>query len=91
MNYYEFDVPYYALIKANNGEEAVKLYIEVVAGEENKIDDILENCQLVPEYYAAAKFARSKDKDKKMIELEEVLWYLGSDEPEVLLIDGSLF
>jgi hypothetical protein len=90
MNYFEFDNPYYALIKANSGEEATKLYIESVAGEESEFNGILEGCNLVPEYYAAAKFARSKGEDGEMMKLEEVLKCLGSNEPELLLIDGSL-
>lgn len=90
MNYFEFVMPYYALIKAKNAEEAVEKYLEVVGGEENEFEDLLEESKLVPEYYASAKFAQSKGENGKMMKLEEVLEVLESKNPEVLLVDGSL-
>lgn len=90
MNYFEFVEPYYALIKAKNGEEAVKKYIEVVAGDENDVETLLEECKIVPEYYAAAKFSRSQDEKGNLLEFEEVLEVLKSNVSEILMIDGSL-
>ncbi|MGM7634194.1 hypothetical protein [Bacillus sp. Hm123] len=90
MKYFEFADPYYALIKAKHGEEAVKKYIEVVAGVEDDFESLLEECNLVPKYYAVAKFARSKGEDGELITLDETLETLESDETEILLMDGSL-
>lgn len=90
MNYFEFLEPYYALIKADSGEEAVKKYIEAVAGDEDDFENLLEESKLVPEYYAVARFSRSTDETGKMSDLEEVLEILKSREPHLLLVDGSL-
>lgn len=90
MYYFEFMLPYYALIKAKNGEGAVEKYIEVVAGDETEFDDLLEECKMVPEYYAGAKFSRSVGEDGKMLEMEEVINVLKSEKTELLLMDGSL-
>lgn len=90
MNYFEFVDPYYALIKARNGEEAVKKYIETVGGEEGDFQELLEESKLVPEYYASAKFALSKGENGEPTKLEEVIETLKSHDAELLLIDGSL-
>lgn len=90
MNYFEFVDPYYALIKAKNDEEAVKKYIEVVAGDEGEFESLVEECKSVPEYYAAAKLSRSNDEFGKLVDFEEVRKLLESGDTEILLIDGSL-
>jgi hypothetical protein len=90
MKFYEFIEPYYALIKARDEEEATKYYIEIVAGEDEEFKEILEECELVSDYYAVAKFAQSKGENGEMMKIDEILEVLESDEPELLLIDGSL-
>lgn len=90
MNYFEFVEPYYALIKAESGEEAVKKYIEIVAGEEGEFETLLEECKLVPEYYAAARFGRSTGEDGELCDLDEVIEILESKNSELLIMDGSL-
>lgn len=88
MNFYEIHDPYYALIKANNDEEAVEKYIEVVAGEESEFESLIEECEPVSKDYAFERFTSAPCEDGK--QLIENLKYFNSDEVEILLIDGSL-
>lgn len=90
MNFYEFSSPYYALIKAENEELAVQTYIECVAGEQNEFDDLLDECEVKPSDYAIARFAQGKGEASGQNSIVEILEILRSDQPEVLLIDGSL-
>src|SRR5690554_1113899 len=90
IKFFEFIEPYYALIKAKDYKEAVKTYIEMVAGEEDEFYELLEECKLVPELYATVKFCQAKGEDGESIKAEEIIKVLESDEPEVLLIDGCL-
>ncbi len=88
MFFYEIHDPYYALIKANDDEEAVKKYIEVVAGEESEFESLAEECEPVSKAYAYERFISAPCEDGK--QLIENLKYFNSDEVEILLIDGSL-
>ena len=90
MKFYEIHEPYYALIKARDEVDATKKYIEVVAGEEDEFEEILENCEQVSDYYAVAKFARSLGEDRELVEFNEVMEALKSNDTEILLMDGSL-
>jgi len=90
MNYFEFVEPYYALIKAKTGEESVEKYIEVVSGEESDFESLLEECELVPEYYASTEFRRSIWKDGRFSDSEDVIELFKNDKSDVLLIDGGL-
>lgn len=90
MNYYEITNPYYALIKAQNENEATKLYIEFVAGDDSEFDDLLKEVELVPEYYASARYARTVGEDKESIPLNEILEDLRNDDSQVLIIDSAL-
>ncbi len=90
MMYFEFNDPYYALIKAHSAEEAVYKYIEVVAGEESDVKNLIEECVIVSEYYAAAKFGRARGEDNKEIDFSEITSVLESGNVEVLIIDGCL-
>ncbi|WP_025727738.1 hypothetical protein [Heyndrickxia ginsengihumi] len=90
MNCYEFIEPYYALIKADTDEKAVKKYIEVVAGDESDFDVLLEECKIVPAYYASARLAQIKNENGKLADLDEVIETFERVETEVLVVDGSL-
>jgi len=90
IKFFEFIEPYYALIKAKDYKEAVKTYIEEVAGEEDEFYELLEECKLVPELYATVKFCQAKGEDGELLDFKEFLKIIESDKTEVLLIDGSL-
>lgn len=91
MKYYEFHDPYYALIRARNKKEAAAIYIETVAGDDEENKKIYQEAQEVPEYYAAATYARAKDEDGNLISMETVIKTLeNKDKPDLLLIDGTL-
>ncbi len=90
MYYFEFANPYYALIKAKNDEDAVHKYIEIVAGDDSEFENLLEECEIVTDHYAVARFSRAVDEDGMLCDLEEILKVLESDKSELLIIDGSL-
>lgn len=90
MRYFEFVIPYYALIKARNKEEATQEYINVVSGDQSDFDNLLEEAKEVPEYYAAAGFSRVKGENGELMDLDELLETLKDDKTQLLLIDGSL-
>ena len=90
MRFFEINEPYYALIKAPSYEEAVQEYLDVVAGEQDEFDELMEEAKEVPEYYAAAKYSRGKGEDRDLIDIEEVLEDLKSNKTQILLMDGSL-
>jgi len=90
MNYFEFVEPYYALIKAKTGEESVKKYIEVVSGEESDFESLLEECELVSEYYAITEFKRSIWKDGRFSDSEDVIELFKNEKSDVILIDRGL-
>ena len=90
MRYFEFAIPYYALIQARNEAEAVQEYIEVVAGDKSDFDTLLDEAKEVPEYYAGARFSRAKGEDGELMDLDEVVEILKEDKAQLLVIDGSL-
>lgn len=87
MKFYEVHYPYYALLKANDKEEAMQLYTECVADDDGTLHEEIEE---VERDYALVKFSRGRSEDKKEIPIIEVLSNFQSNEPMVLLIDGAL-
>ncbi len=90
MFFYEIHDPYYALIKANNDEEAVRKYIEVVAGDDSEFESLVEECEPVPRDYAFERFSAAPSEDGRHSQKAENLKYFNSNEIEILLIDRSL-
>lgn len=90
MKYFEFLEPYYALIKAKDENEAAKKYVAEVAGDDNDIEVLAEECNVVPEHYATFRFGQVRDENQKLMEWQEAKEYLESGNAEVLLMDGSL-
>lgn len=84
--YYEVKEPYYALIRANDKEQAVDEYIRSVAGEEGEREELLETIKDMPIEKAIMKFLRSPAEEGDISHYE----YLEQKNPLVLLIDGSL-
>lgn len=85
MKFFDFYNPYTALIKAENEEQAIEKYVECVAEDKGDIgfDEIERD-------YAIVKFSQAKGEDGELAPLNEVLKQLQSDQPELLLMDGSL-
>lgn len=89
MNYYEVEEPYYALIRAENKDVAMKEYVDVIA--ENDDGELSENMKEVQSDYAIAKFSRAKGEDGQEVPLHEVLQSVRSGESAVVLIfDANL-
>lgn len=86
--FYEVHDPYYALIKAKNEENAMTIYTDTVADDEE--GELTENIKEVTGLYAAAKYSRILGEDNKIIPLEEVLEDLTSEGEMMLAVDGSL-
>lgn len=90
MHFYEINDPYYALIMAPSYGDAVQEYLNVVAGEQDEFDELMEEVKIVPEYYAAARFSRGKGENRDLMNMDEILETLNSNKTQVLLMDGSL-
>ncbi len=85
MKFFDFYNPYIALILAENEEQAKEKYVKWVADDEGDLEfDEIERD------YAIVKFSQAKGEDSELVPLNEILEQLQSDQPELLLIDGSL-
>ncbi|MER2010700.1 MAG: hypothetical protein ABS939_25105 [Psychrobacillus sp.] len=85
MNYFEFEEPYYALVKAKDEKMAKEIYIEVVADLDGD-EDVIE----VTSNYALAMFTLRMSETKELTSINDILAVFEDDESLVLLIDGSL-
>ncbi|KIL33437.1 hypothetical protein [Bacillus subtilis] len=88
-HYFEVSEPYYALIKADSGEEAEKLYNEFVADTDD-YEDFQEELKEVTETYAALRFSRERYEDGTLMEISCVMEEFKKNESDVLIYDGSL-
>lgn len=90
MKYYEINYPYYALLKAENQEETIKEYTNVVA--DNDIDNPLENeIKEVSHEYALVKFAKEAlNKIPFKHPIPFILSDFRDENMKILLMDGSL-
>lgn len=86
IGYFEFRYPYYALIRAKNKKEAIKIYRTEIA-EDEKNEEVKE----VAKEYALGKFAVAIYKeDKEEYTLVELIEDFSEAINYVLLIDGEL-
>lgn len=85
MKFYNFNNPYTALIKASSEEEAKKTYVEFVADDDGDLE-----FEEIERDHAIVMFSQAKGENKELIPADEILEQLRSDQPELLLIDGSL-
>ncbi|MCY8867375.1 hypothetical protein MOD76_19655 [Bacillus spizizenii] len=88
-HYFEVSEPYYALIKADSGEEAEKIYNEFVADTDD-YEDFQEEIKEVSETYALLRFSRTRYEDGTLMEISYVMEEFSKDESNVLIFDGSL-
>ncbi len=87
MKFFELCDPYYALIKANTKERALKLYTEAVADDTGELSDEMRE---VGQVYAAIKHGRAPGEDKELVPFDQALEEISNDEEMVLIIDGGL-
>ncbi|NUI59275.1 hypothetical protein HUN88_05830 [Bacillus amyloliquefaciens] len=87
MKYFEVSDPYYALIKANTKEKAIKLYTEEVADDDGNLKEEIKEVGML---YAAVKHSRTITEDQELSPISDVLEELQSNEERVLIMDGSL-
>ena len=87
MKFYEVSEPYYALLKAENIEEAIKEYTDTVGSDDGTLKDEIKEVHI---YDAVLKYGRGKSEDGREISVNELFNDLISPEPMTLLIDGSL-
>lgn len=87
MKFYEVDSPYYALLRAENEQQAKEKFVQHVGDDEGLLDG---NIKEVSRDYALAKLAQAPGENKKLIPVNEVLNVFDCGLYEVLLIDGSL-
>lgn len=90
QKFFEIQEPYYALIKAEDGETAINVYTDVVADFDKDVNPY-EEIKEVPSDYAILKAGRGFDESTgNLISISEILEQLRSTESKVLLIDSSL-
>lgn len=82
MKYFEIKDPYYALIKAENEDEAIDVYIETVSD----FDDELKIEEVEEEYAWNAL----KEVEQNYRSIEDLEADFNTNESSLLLIDGSL-
>lgn len=86
MKFFKVRDPYYALIKANTKESAIKLYLDEVAADEGDL-----YMKEVSAINAAVTYGiLLAETDDAEITKVEMIENLEDDEERVLLMDGSL-
>jgi len=88
MKFFKVNEPYYALIKANDKEAAIKLYEANVA--ENIDGEVNEDVREISANKALVIFSRATSEDGKIIPINEILTDFESEEEMILLIEGTL-
>lgn len=88
MKYFKIQDPYYALIKAENQDEAIRIYTEFVSDDED--GTLHEEIKEIDRDYALIQFARSESEDGDFMPVPETLDKFRREKSEVLLIDSGL-
>lgn len=88
MKYFEINDPYYAIIKARTRKEAIRVYEEHVADDED--NKLREDIHEISRDYALVHFARGTGEDMKMIKPWELLEEFNDDTPGILLVTSEL-
>jgi hypothetical protein len=83
MKYFEIHDPYYALIKAADQEEAIKIYTEYVAEDDGTLH---EEIREVDRDYALVSYSRGVTEDNEVVPIPEILKDFQSEGSAVLLI-----
>ncbi|WP_342498205.1 hypothetical protein [Bacillus sp. FSL M8-0350] len=88
MKFFKVTKPYYALIKAQSKENALKLYTDDVADDEG--GRLAEDMYEIDELEAGKLHGKTIDESGKKLTVNEVIEDLASVEEMVLSQDGSL-
>lgn len=88
MKYYEFTDPYYALIKAENQEEAVSIYTEEVVGE-SEVEEIYIPV-LIDSNTALGKYFKCIEETDGEKLISDLMNDFKNPNNYILLIDGEL-
>ncbi|QDS38138.1 hypothetical protein FPS98_15150 [Brevibacillus brevis] len=87
MKFYELHDPYYALIKAPDKNEAIKVYTEHVADDDGTLH---EEIREVDRDYALVSFSKGSTEDNEKVPIKEILDDFTKDGSAVLLISREL-
>jgi hypothetical protein len=87
VKYFEISEPYYALISANNFDEALRVYVECVSEDDGTLREELRE---VDHDYALVKYSRGVSENGEPQSISELLSEFRNGAAGVLLIDGSL-
>jgi len=88
MRYFEISSPYYALIKAENEEQAIEKYVELVADDHD--DTLKEDIKEVERDYALIIHARADSEDGEIITHAQALEDFNKPEAEILAVTSEL-
>ncbi|MGF6352461.1 hypothetical protein ABIE27_000357 [Paenibacillus sp. 4624] len=88
MKYFEFNGPYWALIKAETEEQAIEKYNEIVADYDEETDDEIKE---VERDYALVVHARTQSDDGGLVRtVTETLEDFNKPEADILAITSEL-
>ena len=90
MKYFEINSPYYGLMKAENAEEAIQVYVEYVADEEPG-SPLIEEIKEVDRDYALIIYALGTDESGNGEPVKEIIESFNEEKSDILAIDSSLF
>lgn len=85
MKYFEINNPYFAMIGAENEQEALSIYVEVVSDANETLKDEIKELE---RDYALVQFARSRNEDNELLPYKELMEEF--EGKGVLLMDSSL-
>ncbi|SFP10225.1 hypothetical protein [Salibacterium halotolerans] len=90
MRYYEIHHPYYAMIKAEDENEAVKEYINSVAGDEGEEGSLMKEMDEIDRDTAIIKFSMAAGEGEEKTAITEKKRHFNDEDYSILLIDGAL-
>lgn len=88
MNFFTVSEPYYALIKADNLEDAIQEYVHAVADNEDK--EVEKNIKQISKDEALIRYTRCITKTGDHEETQRILNVVNSPETMTLIIDANL-
>lgn len=90
MRYFEIEQPYYGLMKANNEEEAIKIYTETIA-DDDPDSPLIDEIKEVERDYALVVHARAVSEEGKYETIKTLLENFNDDKAAILAMDSLLY